>query len=70
MPGRPCPLYATIFYAATKDRFGGPECGTDKINPAFDLLGVLTVGDEHRVEVLKFVNIRQGDLALLVRDEC
>ncbi len=35
------------------------ECGTSKINPASDLLGVLAVCHEHRIEVLEFVNILQ-----------
>ncbi len=31
-----------------------------KINPASYLLGALAVCDEHRAEVLEFVNIHQG----------
>ncbi len=52
------------------------ECGTGKINPASDLLGALTVCNEHQAEVLEFVHtlkgltIKQDSLALLTRDEC
>ncbi len=52
------------------------ECGTSKINSASDLLGALAVCDEHRAEVLEFVDlplgltIKQDSLALLTRDEC
>ncbi len=51
------------------------ECGTGKINPVSDLLGALAVCDEHRAQVIEFVNIIQGlaikrdGLALLARDE-
>ncbi len=58
LPGRPSPLYATIFHAATKNR--ARECETSKIKHASDLLGALAVCDKHRDEVLEFVNIFQG----------
>ncbi len=76
LPGRYCPLNATIFYAATKDRITGERMQTSKINPASYLLGALAVCDEHRAEVLKSFNILQGltikqdSLALLPRDVC
>ncbi len=44
------------------------ECGTSKINPASDLLGVLVVCDEHRAEVLEFAIIKQDGLVLFTRD--
>ncbi len=47
-----------------------------KLNPAFGLLVVLAVCDEHRAEVLPFINIiqrlaiKQGGFVLSTRDEC
>ncbi len=59
-----------------KERMQATKCGTSKINPASYLLGALAVCDEHRAELLEFVNILQGltikqdSLVLLTRDEC
>ncbi len=44
-----------IFHAATKYKIEG-ETTTDKIDTAPDLLGALGFCDEHRTEVLEFVN--------------
>ncbi len=47
--------------------FQARECGTSTINPVPYLLVSLVVCDEHRIEVLGFVNILQG---LTIKDEC
>ncbi len=68
---RPCPLYVPRPKTGLRAR----EFGTSKINPSSDLLGALAVYDEHRAELLEFVNtlplltIKQYGLVLLTRNE-
>ncbi len=42
-----------------KDRLQTRECGTSKIDPVSDFFGALVICDEHRAEVLEFVNFLQ-----------
>ncbi len=56
LPGRPCSLDATIFQTLSKTGLKGRECKPSTINHASDLLDAMAVCDEHRAEVLEFVN--------------
>ncbi len=66
MSGRPCPLYATIFHHATKDRI---------IDERIRNGHFWSLCAEHRTEVLERVNllqwltIMQDNLALTTRDD-
>ncbi len=51
-----CLLFATIFHAATKNTIAGERMR----NPASDLFGAVTNCEEHRDEVLEFVNHQTG----------
>ncbi len=59
LPGKPCPLYTTIFHAATTDKIVDERMLTCKITPASDLFGALAVCDENKTELFNLVNILQ-----------